>query len=116
MGVVNRSYDSGSVPSGIESRTLSLAEIQGIALISQLRLFREGQVSHCSGIKKGHCSVALRALRTVTIHSQYLRVVSVSVSRAPRNVDPLHLNTKVHGGGCVESSLSRIVPLIEAHP
>ena len=31
MGVVNRSYDSGSIPSGVESRTESLAVIQGIA-------------------------------------------------------------------------------------
>ena len=31
IGVVNWSYDSGSIPSGIESRTVSLTEIQGIA-------------------------------------------------------------------------------------
>ena len=31
IGVVNWSCDSGSIPSGIESRTVSLAEIQGIA-------------------------------------------------------------------------------------
>ena len=31
IGVANKPYGSGSVPSGIESRTVSLAEIQGIA-------------------------------------------------------------------------------------